>query len=74
MGESRGQEALLDTGSSFMYMPKKEFAQFFKGVLDSGIECDVQEGAHTNRFCNCKGADDPRLPVLEMNIGWGEEK
>ena len=26
------QDALLDTGSSFMYMPKQEFAAFYKSI------------------------------------------
>ena len=70
------QYALLDTGTSLMYMPTAEYNAFYQSIMRTGINCrDVNQHGTMDKFCKCNTNKDPRLPVLSFNIGKpGEEQ
>lgn len=63
------QDVIIDSGTSFFYMPTPEFNAFYSKLEQASAKCFKIDGKYTDRFCSCNSTKDEHFPVIQMNIG-----
>lgn len=57
---------VLDSGSSYTYIPSIDYQKIYKAIISPSAKCAVNQ---TLVYCNCTNTSDPKFLNISLYVG-----